>query len=62
MAEATREQLNERAHQTDYASKIDMSVGSVVGAPQPTGYFSLGFNSHSTLTITQRPLYLATCR
>jgi hypothetical protein len=33
-AEAAREQLNERASQTDYASKIDMSAGSVVGAPQ----------------------------
>jgi NADH pyrophosphatase NudC (nudix superfamily) len=33
-ADAAREQLNERARQTDYASKIDMSVDAVVSAPQ----------------------------
>ena len=35
-AEATREQLHERARQTDYASKIDMSAGAHVKAPART--------------------------
>lgn len=33
-AEAARQQLNEKASQTDYASKIDMSADSVLSAPQ----------------------------
>ena len=32
-ADATREQLNEKARATDYVSKIDMSAGSAVRAP-----------------------------
>jgi hypothetical protein len=35
-ADATREQLLEKARGTDYASKIDMGAGSVVGAPTPS--------------------------
>ena len=34
-AEATREQLNEKARATDYASKIDLSAGATVKAPAP---------------------------
>ena len=34
-AEAAREQLNEKARATDYASKIDMSAGAVLRAPTP---------------------------
>jgi hypothetical protein len=34
-AEATRQQLYEKAQQTDYVSGIDMSVGSVAKAPTP---------------------------
>ena len=35
-AQATREQLDEKARSTDYVSKIDMSAGSVARAPQPS--------------------------
>jgi hypothetical protein len=34
-ADATRQQLHEKASQTDYVSKIDMSAGSVARAPAP---------------------------
>jgi membrane protease subunit (stomatin/prohibitin family) len=34
-ADAAREQLQEKARQTDYASKIDMGAGSVLKAPTP---------------------------
>ncbi len=34
-ADATREQLNEKARATDYVSKIDMSVGAFAKAPTP---------------------------
>ncbi|HEX8163656.1 MAG TPA: zinc ribbon domain-containing protein [Pyrinomonadaceae bacterium] len=34
-ADAAREQLNEKARATDYASKIDMGAGSVLKAPTP---------------------------
>jgi hypothetical protein len=34
-AEAAREQVHERARQTDYASKLDMSAEATVQAPQP---------------------------
>jgi hypothetical protein len=34
-ADAAREQLNERARQTDYASQIDMSADAYVKAPPP---------------------------
>ena len=34
-AEATRQQLYEKAQQTDYVSQIDMSAGSVAKAPAP---------------------------
>ena len=37
-ADATREQLHERARGTDYASKIDMTAGSVLRAPSPPSY------------------------
>jgi membrane protease subunit (stomatin/prohibitin family) len=37
-ADATREQLNERARGTDYASKIDMTANSVPRAPSPTSH------------------------
>jgi hypothetical protein len=35
-ADAAREQLQERARQTDYSSKIDMGADSVLKAPTPT--------------------------
>src|SRR5918997_1461118 len=35
-ADAAREQLHERARATDYASKIDMTAGSVLRAPAPS--------------------------
>jgi membrane protease subunit (stomatin/prohibitin family) len=34
-AQAARDQLNERARQTDYASQIDMSADAYVQAPPP---------------------------
>jgi hypothetical protein len=34
-ADATREQLREKARTTDYVSQIDMSAGAVTKAPQP---------------------------
>ena len=34
-ADATREQLHEKARTTDYVSQIDMSAGAVTKAPQP---------------------------
>jgi hypothetical protein len=34
-ADAAREQLNEKARATDYASKIDMGAGAVLKAPTP---------------------------
>ena len=35
-ADATREQLNEKARATDYASRIDMGAGSTLRAPAPS--------------------------